>query len=97
MTPRWPADSETPESQCSTPVKNIIVLVDHDNIKEAHAYPSAVVTASLDAIPDLANAIYFTMRAYGGWFEGTSPTESRYQTLLSYQEFCLALIQTSRA
>lgn len=88
-------DSETHELQ-STPVKNIIILIDHDNIDTSRYDPRSIVTAALHAIPDVADGVYVTLRAYGGWFEGTSPTESRFRALVSYQNLCPTLIRTDR-
>lgn len=77
-------------------IKNVMILIDHDNVKEAYSDPKAVVTTALNNLSNTADIIQCTLRAYGGWFEGTTPTESRHQALLSYQEFCPALIRTNR-
>jgi uncharacterized LabA/DUF88 family protein len=91
----FPLEAE-PFGRQPAPVKHIMILIDHENIDLARTNPKALATAALRAIPEVADGVYVTLRAYGGWFEGASPTDSRFHALRSYQDLCPTLIQTDR-
>lgn len=84
-----------PTGQTLTPVKSVVILIDHDNIELASS-PRRIVAAALGAIPAVADGVSVTLRAYGGWFDGSSPTDARFGALVLYQDLCPTLIQSER-
>ena len=77
-------------SAVNGPIHRLVLLLDHDNFDED---PRNIVMTVLARIASAAPVVAATLRAYGGWFEGTQATESRYKALAYYQDTCPVVMQ----
>jgi uncharacterized LabA/DUF88 family protein len=64
-----------------------LFLVDHDNIPHADGTIKSVLTSWLrnHIVDARRSAVYVDIRAYGGWFDGLSVTQSRFAAADFYQ------------
>jgi hypothetical protein len=75
-------------------VDDVLVLLDHDNISPKYRFPRPLALAALAAIPIAEPLTRVTLRVYGGWFEETAATDSRYEASAFYQSHCPIVIKT---
>ena len=76
-----------------TPAPPFLLLIDHDNAPELGV--RRLLREWLPAVSQVLPAGNFDVRvrAYGGWYAGTTPTDARYRAAEFYQQECPALLQ----
>ncbi len=78
----------------SVAIKKLVGLVDHKNLLDnGHTLKQLVHTVTA-SIQSLQAPVYFTLRAYGGWYSGNSITDERYEAITYYQDYCPTVLKT---